>query len=106
MSIDTTTLARTRQAYQIVRILTVGKPASVLRATVTVDAYADQSSARVERFDGARWHEVVSTLGSSSHSEMPPYVSRDDAACEKAAKKVAQPLIELATRITEARGTA
>ncbi|MBB3159507.1 hypothetical protein FHS07_003242 [Microbacterium proteolyticum] len=38
MSIDQTTFSRTRQSYELVRIITVNEPVSVLRVTVRVDA--------------------------------------------------------------------
>lgn len=105
MSIDQTSFARTRQSYELVRILTVNEPVSVLRATVKVDAYAEQSRAYVERFDGERWHEVVSRPGAAFHKAMPSYASREDDACRHAAREIAEPLIDLAARIiAEAHG--
>ena len=105
MSIDQTTFSRTRQSYELVRIVTVNEPVSVLRATVKVDAYAEQSRARIERFDGERWHEVVSRPGPAFHDAMPSYVSREDDACRLAASKIAEPLVDLAARIiAEAHG--
>lgn len=58
-------------------------------------------------FRRPQWHEVLSELGTTSHSDMPSYVTRDGDTCRRAAEEVATPLIVLAARIiAEARGTA
>ncbi|MEZ3158804.1 hypothetical protein AB1K56_17940 [Microbacterium sp. BWR-S6Y] len=98
MSIDQTTFSRTRQSYELVRIITVNEPVSVLRVTVRVDAYVEQSRALVERFNGTRWTEVVTRPGSASHGAMPSYASRDDDTCRRAAREIAEPLIDFAAR--------
>ncbi len=99
MSIDQTTFSRTRQSYELVLIITVNESVSVLRVTVRVDAYAEQSRALVERFNGTRWSEVVTRPGSAFHDAMPSDASRDDDTCRHAAREIAEPLIDLAARI-------
>lgn len=84
----------------------MNEPVSVLHATVKVDAYVEQSLARVERFDGDRWQEVVSQPCLAFDGTMPLHVTREDDTCQRAASKIVEPLIDLTARIiAEARST-
>lgn len=100
-TIDDKTFSTSRQSYTLVHILTVN--GSVLRATVTRDFYDDQSSARVERFDGTQWHEVVSRPGVAVSADLPSTSALEDVRRD-GAEEVAAALIDLAIRVIQAAG--
>ena len=97
--LDEKTFTTERQSYTLTHILTVN--GSVLRATVKRDFYDFQSYARVERFDGVQWHEVVSQPGEAIVGDLPSTSLPEDKR-RAGAEKVAAALIELAARVIDA----
>lgn len=98
-TLDEKTFTTDRQSYTLVHILTVD--GSVLRATVKRDFYETQSYARVERFDGTQWHEVVTQPGLAVAADLPSTSLQEDAR-RAGADKVAAAIIELAARVIAA----
>lgn len=97
--IDTQTFSRSRHAYTFVRIVTAG--GHVLRATVHRDFYEHQCRGTVERFDGTRWHEVISQPSEKIWA-VTRSTSADEYSLVQSCEKAAEPLLELAQEIIEA----
>lgn len=104
---------RERQSYAEERILVLqredaqGRDSHTLRATLKEDASPTQSFARVERWDGSQWQEVVTQRGETfprvrgpyRAGVMPFYGHADEAAIRSEIEAVLAPLIELATKV-------
>lgn len=101
---------RERQSYAEERILVLQRKdadSHTLRATLKEDAYPNQSFARVERWDGSQWQEVVTQRGETfprvrgpyRAGVMPFYGHADEAAIRIEIEAVLAPLIELATKV-------